>query len=108
MIEEKGSHCHEEQKTGPERAIKFSLEKEMMLASFTGSERVKFTVWEFNVANFLSAGDYEHAADILELVAQANEDVDEDMLEDVAQDRGWDGQPRDQLRCPRYLAHGTE
>ena len=61
--------------------MKFTLSKEMMLDSFNGTDRMKFSDWEFEMSNFLSAGDNEHAGDILEWITQEQDDVDEDRLD---------------------------
>ena len=58
--------------------VKFTLSKEMMLDSSNGTDRVKFSDWEFEMSNFLSAGDYVHAEDILEWTIQQENDVPED------------------------------
>ena len=55
--------------------VKFTLSKEMMLDSFNGTDRMKFSDWEFDMPNFLSTGDYEHVGDILEWITQEQEDV---------------------------------
>ena len=57
--------------------VKFTPSKEMMRDSFNGTDRMKFSDWEFKMSNFLSAGDYEHAGDILEWITQEQEDVAE-------------------------------
>ena len=44
----------------------FTLSKEVMPDSFNGTDRMKFSDWEFEMSNFLPAGDYEHAGDVLE------------------------------------------
>ena len=31
---------------------------------------MKFSAWEFEMSNFLSAGDHEHAGDIMEWITQ--------------------------------------
>ena len=48
--------------------VKFTLSKEMMHGNFGGTDRVKFSDWEFRMSNFLSAGEDEHAGDILEWI----------------------------------------
>ena len=64
---------------------------------------MKFSDWEFKTSNFLSAGDYQHAEDILEWIAQEPEDVAEDKFDRIAVQRGWAGQARDHTRLSRYL-----
>ena len=59
-------------------------EEEMMLDSFNRTKRMKFSDWEFEMSNFLSAGDNEHAGDILEWIAQEQEDVAEDKFDRIA------------------------
>ena len=83
--------------------VKFTLSKEMMPESFNGTDRMKFSDWEFKMSNLLSAGDYEHAGDILEWIAQEQEDVAEDKFDRIAVQRGWAGQARDHTRFSRYL-----
>ena len=83
--------------------VTFTLSKEMMPDSFDGSDRTKFSNWEFKMSNFLSAGDYEHAGDILEWIAQEQEDVAEDTFDRIAAQRGWDGQARDHASFSMYL-----
>ena len=39
--------------------VRFTLGKEMMPDNFNGTDRVKFSDWEFKMSNFLSIGDYE-------------------------------------------------
>ena len=80
--------------------VKVTLRKEMMPESFHGADRMKVSDWEFKISNFLSAGDYEHAGDILEWIAQ---EQDEDTIDTLAVQRGWAGQARDHTRFPRYL-----
>ena len=46
--------------------MKFTLSEEMMPDSFDGTDRMKFSDWEFKMSNFLSARDCEYAGDILE------------------------------------------
>ena len=82
--------------------VKFTLSKEMMPDSFNGTDRMKFSDWEFKMSNFLSAGDYEHAGDIMAWITQEH-DVDEDKFDRVAAQRGWVGQARDHARFARYL-----
>ena len=69
--------------------VKFTLSKEMMPDSFNVTDRRK--------------GDCEHAGDILEWIAQAQEDVAEDEFDRIAAQRGWAGQARDHTRFSRYL-----
>ena len=83
--------------------VKFTLGKEMMTDSFNGTDRVKFSDWEFKISNFLSPGDYEHAGDILEWITQQEDDVPEDRFDVIALQRGWVGQARDHTRFARYL-----
>ena len=45
--------------------VKFTLSKEMMPHSFNGTDRMKFSDWEFEMSNSLSARDHEHTVDIL-------------------------------------------
>ena len=45
--------------------VKFTLRKEMMPDSFNGTDRMKFSDWEFKMSHLLSAGNCEHAGDIL-------------------------------------------
>ena len=67
--------------------VKFTLGQEMMPDSFNGRDRMKFSDWEFKMSNVLSAGDYEHAGDILEWIAQEQEDVAEDKFDSIAMQR---------------------
>ena len=73
--------------------VKFTLSKEMMFDSFSGTDCMKFSDREFKMSNFLSAGDHEHAGDILEWIAQA-----EDKFDRITVRRGWAGQARDHTR----------
>ena len=50
--------------------VKFTLSKEVMPDSFNGTDRMKFSDWEFKMSDFLSGGDYGHAGDILEWITQ--------------------------------------
>ena len=43
--------------------------------SFNGTDHVKFSEWGFKMSNFLSAGDYEYAGNILECITQHEDDV---------------------------------
>ena len=83
--------------------VMFTLSIEMMPDSFNGTDRMKFSDWNFKMSNFLSAGDYEHAGDIWEWVAQEQEDVAEDKFDRIAMQRSWAGQAQDHTRFPRYL-----
>ena len=47
------------------------------------------------MSNFLSAGDHDHAGEILEWTAQEQEEVTEDKFDRIAVQRGWAGQARD-------------
>ena len=75
----------------------------MMPDSFNGADRMKFSDWEFKMSNFLSAGDCEHAGDIMEWITQEHNDVDEDKFDRFAVQRGWVGQARDHTRFSSYL-----
>ena len=55
------------------------------------------------MSKFLSAGDHEHAGDILEWIAQEHEDVAADKFYMLAWQGGWAGQARDRRRFARYL-----
>ena len=83
--------------------VKFLFSKEMMPDSFNGADRMRFSDLEFEMSNFLSAGDYEHAGDILEWITQEQEDVDKDKFDQLALQRGWAGQARVHTRFARYL-----
>ena len=83
--------------------VKFTLSKEMMPDSFNCTDRMKFSDWEFKMSNFLSAGDHEHAGDILERTTQEQEDVAEDKFDRIAVQRGWVGQAREHTRFAKYL-----
>ena len=83
--------------------VKFTLSKEMMPDSFNCTDRMKFSDWEFKMLNFLSAGDHEHAGDILERTTQEQEDVAEDQFDMIAVQRGWVGQAREHTRFAKYL-----
>ena len=83
--------------------VKFLFSKEMMPDSFNGADRMKFSDLEFEMSNFLSAGDYEHAGEILEWITQEQEDVDKDKFDQPALQRGWAGQARVHTRFARYL-----
>ena len=52
-----------------------------------GTDRMNFSDWEFKMSNFLSAGDYEHAGDILAWITQEQEDVTEDGFDMLASQR---------------------
>ena len=82
--------------------VKFTLSKEMMPDSFHGTDRMKFSDWELKMSNFLSAGDHEHAGDILEWIAQEQADVDENTFDILASQRGWAGQARDHTGFSKY------
>ena len=45
--------------------VRFTFSKEMMPGRFNGADRMKFSAWEFEMSNFLSAGSCEHAGSIL-------------------------------------------
>ena len=83
--------------------VKFTLSKVMMPDSFNGTDRMKFSDWESETSNFLSARDHEHAEDILEWIAQEPEDVAEDKFDRIAVQRGWAGQARDHATFAKYL-----
>ena len=83
--------------------VMFTLSNEMMPDIFNGTDRMKFSDWNFKMSNLLSAGDYEHAGDIWEWVAQGQEDAAEDRFDRIAMQRSWAGQARDHTRFPRYL-----
>ena len=83
--------------------VKLTLSKEMTPDSFNGTDRMKFSDWESETSNFLSARDYEHAEDILKWIAQEPEDVAEDKFDRIAVQRGWAGQARDHARFAKYL-----
>ena len=51
-----------------------------MLDCFNGTNRMKFSDWEFKMSNLLSAGACEHAGDILEWITQEQEDVADDKV----------------------------
>ena len=55
------------------------------------------------MSNFMSAGDYEHAGDILEWIGQEQEDVAEDKFDRIAVQRRWAGHARDHTRFSKYL-----
>ena len=55
------------------------------------------------MSNFLSAGDYEHAGEILELITQQEDDVPDDRFDGIALQRGWAGRATDHTRFARYL-----
>ena len=55
-----------------------------MPGSFNGTDRMKFSDWEFEMSNFLSAGDCEHAGDIMEWIMQEQEVVAEDKFDMLA------------------------
>ena len=77
--------------------VTFTLSKEMMLDSSNGTDCM------FEMSNFLSAGEYEHAGESLERITQEEEDVAEDEFDLLALQRGWGGQARDHSRFARYL-----
>ena len=83
--------------------VKFTSSKEMMLDSFNGTDRMKFSDWEFKMSSFLSVRDHQHAGETLEWISQEQEDVAEDKFNRVALQRGWVGQARDQTRSARYF-----
>ena len=64
---------------------------------------MKLSDWELEKSNFLGAGDKEHTGDILEWIAQEQEDVAEDKFDRIAVQRGWAGQARDHTRFTKYL-----
>ena len=74
-----------------------------MPGSFNGTDRMKFSDWEFEMSNLLSAGDCEHAGDIMEWIMQEQEVVAEDKFDMLALQRGWGGPARDHARFARYL-----
>ena len=80
----------------------------MMPDIFNGTDRMKFSDWKFKMSNLLSAGDFEHAEDIWEWVAQGQEDAAEDKFDRIEMQRSWAGQARDHTRFPRYLFHCAE
>ena len=53
---------------------------------------MKFSDWASKRSNFLSAGDFEHAGDILEWIAQEPEEVAEGKFVRIAVQWGWAGQ----------------
>ena len=55
------------------------------------------------MSNFLSAGDYEHAGDILEWITQQEDYVPGDRFDGIALQRGWAGRGTDHTRFARYL-----
>ena len=55
------------------------------------------------MSRFSSVRDFEHAGDILEWVAEEQEDITEDKFDTIAVQRGWVGQARDHTRFSRYL-----
>ena len=83
--------------------VKFRLSKDMMPDSFKGTDRMKFSDWEFEMSNFVSAGAYDHAGDILEWISQEQKDVTEDEFDFHATQRGWRVQSRDHASFARYL-----
>ena len=83
--------------------VKFTLSKEMIPDSFNCTDRMKFSDWEFKMSNFLSAGDHEHAGDILERTTLEQEDVAEDKFDRIVVQRGWVGQAREHTRFAKYL-----
>ena len=78
--------------------VKFTLSKDMMPDRFNGTDRMKISDREFRMSNFLSAGDYEHVGDILEWIAQEQEDAAKDKLDRIAVQRGWAGHARGHTR----------
>ena len=83
--------------------VMFTLSNEMMPDIFNGTDRMKFSDWNFKMSNLLSAGDYEHTGDIWEWFAQEQEDAAEDKFDRIAMQRSWAGQAQDHTRFPRYL-----
>ena len=55
------------------------------------------------MSTFLSAGDYDHAGEILEWIAQEQEELTEDKFDRIVVQRRWAGQARDHTRFSRYL-----
>ena len=107
-LEQAGAHLHAAETqlragTNASGHVKLTLGKEMMPDSFNGTDRVKFSDCEFKMSNFRSAGDYEHARDILEWITQQESDVPEDKFDGIALQRGWVEQARDHTRFARYL-----
>ena len=82
--------------------VKFTLSKEMMPDGFNGADRMKFSDWVFKMSNFVSAGDYKHAGDVLEWIAQEQEDVAEDKFDRIAGQRRWAVDKHEIIRS-RYL-----
>ena len=50
---------------------------------------MKFSDLGFKMSNFLSAGDYEHAGNILEWIAKEQEEVSEDKFDRIEGQRKW-------------------
>ena len=84
--------------------VKFTHSKEMMPDSFKGTERMKFSDRNFKTSNLFSVGDYEHAGNMWDWVAQEQEDVAEDKFDKIAMQWRWTGQSRDHTRFPRYCS----
>ena len=85
--------------------VEFTRSKDMMPDSFNGTDHMKFSDWEFKVSNCLSAGDYEHAGDILERIAQEREDVADDKFDRIAAQRRLAGQAYEVFKV---LLHSVE
>ena len=88
--------------------VMFTVSNEMMPDSFTGTDGMEFSDWNFKMSNLLSAGDYEHAGDIWEWVAQEQEDVAEDKFDRIAMQWRWAGHARDHTRVSKVLVHCAE
>ena len=83
--------------------VQFVLSKGMTPDSCNGTDRLKFSVWEPKMSNFLSAGDCRHAETFWNGFCRNKKDVIQDEIDLVATRRSWSGHARDHARCARYL-----
>ena len=64
---------------------------------------MKFSDWEFEMSNFLSAGDMSMRETFWRGPRRNREDVAEDKFDRIAVQRGWVGQAREHTRFAKYL-----